>query len=450
MISKSEFFNKSLSAEEKSIKANIEVMSCKAGSKAKSSKCGSRFLKSSKSAISLKQRECAVKFKLAQYDRDAEIACQNNESEALRAKEEIELEFERKAKELQRAAAERKKVIQRNLVIKQKELEMQRAAEEMKGWDEASSMITIDQLHEPISGMERSPEIEFSQPPKEVWEVRSNARSESNCEMRNEVKNWRESNPYNRGEFSDPYQPLPPVKSVTKLTPTEETHKIMSPPLPQFQTASAPMPCYPTGMDYPLPRPVIPKCKDDPTKYLSFTKTFKTHIGARGLSNDACLTYLIQHCSDKVRRRIEHFQSKPDGFSRAWHALYLNYGQPYIVANCYERELLAFPRITPEDREGLADYAILLENSLNALEELGEFASMNSLNTLKDILGKLPSKFRHYWSQKAFEVRERTGREAGFHELVEFVVYKAEVKNSMYGRMDCSNRINTTERRRVT
>ena len=103
------------------------------------------------------------------------------------------------------------------------------------------------------------------------------------------------------------------------------------------------------------------------------------------------------------------------------------------MANCYERELLTFPRITPDDREGLADYAILLENSLNALEELGEFASMNSLNTLKDILGKLPLKFRHDWSEKAFEVRERTCREAGFRELVEFVAYKAEVKNSMYG-----------------
>ena len=169
----------------------------------------------------------------------------------------------------------------------------------------------------------------------------------------------------------------------------------MSPPRPQFQTASALMPCYPAGVDFPPTRPVIPKFEGDPTKYLSFTKTFKTHIAARGLSNDACLTYLIQHCSDRVKRRIEHFQSKLDGFCRTWHALYLINGQPYIAANCYERELLAFPTITPDDRKGLADYAISLENSLNALEELGELASMNSLNTLKDILDKLPLKFQH-------------------------------------------------------
>ena len=86
----------------------------------------------------------------------------------MRAKEEIELELDRKAKELQRAAAERKEAIQQYLVIKRKEREMQRAVEEMKAWDEASSMITIDQSHEPISSLERSPEIEFSQPPKEV------------------------------------------------------------------------------------------------------------------------------------------------------------------------------------------------------------------------------------------------------------------------------------------
>ena len=74
---------------------------------------------------------------------------------------------------------------------------------------------------------------------------------------------------------------------------------------------------------------------------------------------------------------------------------------------------------------------------------------MNSLYTLKDILGKLSLTFRHDWSEKAFEVRERTGYEAGFCELVKFVAYKAEVKESMYGRMDRSNRINTTEKRSV-
>ena len=47
-------------------------------------------------------------------------------------------------------------------------------------------------------------------------------------------------------------------------------------------------------------------------------------------------------------------------------------------------------------------------------------------------------------------MKERTGREAGFRKLVQFVVYKAEVKNSIHGRMDWSNRINTTERRPVT
>lgn len=116
------------------------------------------------------------------------------------------------------------------------------------------------------------------------------------------------------------------LRSAAATAPLEEAKKIMSTSHPRLQSAPArTMVNY--AMDYPPPRPVIPKFEGDPTHYLTFTKTFKTHIGERGLSSsDACLTYLLQHCSQRIQRRLEHYQSKTDGFSRAWHALYLNYG----------------------------------------------------------------------------------------------------------------------------
>ena len=46
-------------------------------------------------------------------------------------------------------------------------------------------------------------------------------------------------------------------------------------------------------------------------------------------------------------------------------------------------------------------------------------------------------------------MRESTGREAGFHELVEFIVHKSEVMNSMYGKMEWGNRT-TAETKRTS
>jgi len=112
----------------------------------------------------------------------------------------------------------------------------------------------------------------------------------------------------------------------------------------------------------------------------------------------------------------------------------------HIVASCYEKELLTFPRINADNREALMDFSILFERSLSVMDELGEFASLNSLETLKEILGKLSTRYRFDWTERAFQIRERTGREAGFREMVEFIGYKAEVMNSMYAKLDWSGK----------
>ena len=98
------------------------------------------------SAVSIKHKECAVKLKLAQYDQQAEISRQKEESEALRAQEEIDKKLELEFKQLEykkRLASQRKENIQRNLVINQKEREVKRAEKEVKAWEEVSNAFTI-------------------------------------------------------------------------------------------------------------------------------------------------------------------------------------------------------------------------------------------------------------------------------------------------------------------
>ena len=77
--------------------SNKDAVACKPSSKAGNPCQGYRTAKSSrsnKSAVSIKHKECAVKLKLAQFDQQAEISRQKEESEALRAQEEIDKELE--------------------------------------------------------------------------------------------------------------------------------------------------------------------------------------------------------------------------------------------------------------------------------------------------------------------------------------------------------------------
>ena len=79
--------------------------------------------------------------------------------------------------------------------------------------------------------------------------------------------------------------------------------------------------------DYPTPRPVIANFDGDPLSYWSFMRSFDIHIAQKMPTESAKLVYLLQHCTPKIRKDLEHFsQDSEMGYKLARETLYREHG----------------------------------------------------------------------------------------------------------------------------
>ena len=115
-------------------------------------------------------------------------------------------------------------------------------------------------------------------------------------------------------------------------------------------------------------------------------------------------------------------------------SLFSAYGQPHIVAFCCEERLLSSPRLKEKEPSALKSMAIQMEKCLAMLRDIGEFATLNSFGTIQKLTDKFPEEMKRDWVKWSFNVLKKSGKQAKFEELVEFVRHESEEANSLYGR----------------
>ena len=70
-------------------------------------------------------------------------------------------------------------------------------------------------------------------------------------------------------------------------------------------------------VDVSLPQPTIPTFDGDPLKYGTFASSFQVHVTKKERNKDNWLSYLLQHCTPKVRNMICHFSMTSQDFDKA-------------------------------------------------------------------------------------------------------------------------------------
>lgn len=184
-----------------------------------------------------------------------------------------------------------------------------------------------------------------------------------------------------------------------------------------------------------LPRPELQKFRGNPLEYWTFIRGFDIHVASKLQSDERKLLFLIQHCESHVRVKLEHFAKKPiEGYRLAREWLYKEYGQPHVIANACELLLKSSQRVRYGKPQDLEKFSEILEKCLATLEDINEFSGVNSLDNMMSLIEKLPGGLQHWWVERSVEFRQRTGYEAKFEELVQFVCERAEIENSLYGR----------------
>ena len=86
------------------------------------------------------------------------------------------------------------------------------------------------------------------------------------------------------------------------------------------------------------------------------------------------------------------------------------------------------------DPERIKRYVKLLERTLVTIEDINFSGSLNSLDTMTQLVNKLPHEWKRIWVEESLEIEKGTGEVAGFSNFVGFVTRLSDEANSLYGR----------------
>ena len=194
---------------------------------------------------------------------------------------------------------------------------------------------------------------------------------------------------------------------------------------------------YPYAVKYDdlfLPRPELSKFSGDPLEFKLFISNFETHVESRLQDQRALLCLLVQHCTDPVKEKIQHFSEAGQNCYRlAKDRLFKEYGSPWIVSDVCEQRLKKFPLIISGDAKEMKRFAELLEKCSFIVKDIRCYSNLDSLDTLTLLVKKLPYNLRTRWVKRAVQVENRSGKLANFSHFSEFVQQESEEANSLFG-----------------
>ena len=155
------------------------------------------------------------------------------------------------------------------------------------------------------------------------------------------------------------------------------------------------------------------------------------------VENDADhLSYLVQYCRGKARQAIEHciIILPEEGYKRAKEILQRNFGQTHVVTRAFLERVVSGLPIRNPDREILSQLAPDMEACLLGSTQLGNTSNLDSMDTLRKIVARLPIHLRTKWADKANQLYEAQTTPTFAH-LTEFAHSRAGVANTYFGQI---------------
>ncbi|CAH8551087.1 unnamed protein product [Schistosoma turkestanicum] len=170
--------------------------------------------------------------------------------------------------------------------------------------------------------------------------------------------------------------------------------------------------------------------------YFKFIRQIETFIEPRIKDDQVRLLYLIHYCKGKAKNAIEGclIMDPQAGYKRAKVILKQLFGQSHVIARETLEDLFRTGNVEFNDPESLTNLAIKMQNASLTLEQLNCTAELNSMTTLERIVRLLPRRMQAQWAELVFKWDEEE-REPNFNELTEFIMSRAKIAGSRFGRL---------------
>lgn len=174
----------------------------------------------------------------------------------------------------------------------------------------------------------------------------------------------------------------------------------------------------------------------DPKRYPRFMKSFEINVERRVKEDDEKLSYLIQYCKDPARDAIENCLMLPrdEGYKEAKEILRKNFGQKHTIVRAFIDKVVKGPQIRAWESEKLSQLARDMKScALNSCH-MHYKADIDSMDTLKRIVMRLPPHLRAKWAEESNKLIEAE-LEPDFTDLARFVERRAAVANTAFDKL---------------
>ena len=166
-----------------------------------------------------------------------------------------------------------------------------------------------------------------------------------------------------------------------------------------------------------MPKVELGTFDGDPIRYWTFISSFENNVGCHDVEDHAKLAQLLQACKGKAHRLIEGCAAMPQGgYQRARRLLEERFGDRYSITAAWIDRATSGPRITADTLQDFADVLLSFQQTLSAIECLGEV----NQRVLLQIAERLPAYIQHRWKREVIKLREN-GRVPGVDNLVRFI-----------------------------
>ncbi|XP_078357546.1 uncharacterized protein LOC144642460 [Oculina patagonica] len=174
----------------------------------------------------------------------------------------------------------------------------------------------------------------------------------------------------------------------------------------------------------------------DPKRYPRFIKSFEINVERRVEKDDEKLSYLIQYCKGAAKDAIENCLMLPpdEGYKEAKVILRKNFGQKHTVVRAFIDKVVKGPPIRAWESEKLSQLARDMKNCALNSEHMHYKADINSMDTLKRIVMRLPPHLQAKWAEESNKLIEAE-TEPKFSHLATFVEKRATVANTAFGKL---------------
>ncbi|KAK2551629.1 hypothetical protein P5673_027396 [Acropora cervicornis] len=192
-----------------------------------------------------------------------------------------------------------------------------------------------------------------------------------------------------------------------------------------------------TGLErLEMPKRELMSFDGDPKGYPRFIKGFEVNVERRVKDYDERLNFLIQYCRGAAKEAIENCIMLPpeQGYREAKDILRKNFGQKHIVVCAFIDKVIRGPQIRASEPDKLSQLARDMRNCILNSEHMHYQAGINSMDTLKRVVMRLPSHLQAKWAEESSGLIE-SGIEPEFSHLTKFVERRAVVANTAFGKL---------------